>query len=176
MTQRTHQVLTDRGAYDWRRPDLSELTLEEVATALSRIHRFQGSSPVTVAEHSVAMARAASSDDVARSALFHDGHEMFLSDLPSPMRELSWVRNNWPPAEERFDKAMEERFDVRLVPMRPSVKRLDKRSLRSEVEAFLPHALPVAQRWSPLPEPMEGWSPARAKREWLAEARRLGLS
>jgi hypothetical protein len=163
------------GDVDWHRPDFSDVSIKDFADALSRIFRWRGCIPVTVAQHSVAMVNASSTDDVARWCLLHDAHEMCTADIPSPLKDLGHMRG-YVRAEERFERAVADRFDLSL-PRPAEVKRLDLRARRSEVDEFLPHARASVRYLRPLPEPLApAWSVARSRREYVSTARRLGLS
>jgi hypothetical protein len=173
----TFPLFTSRHEFDFARLDLADLSIEEVATALARLFRWKGNSPVSVAMHSVLMSRCAKTKRVARAALMHDCHEcLFAGDLPSPMRDLAWMKP-WAATERRFDRALERRFGVELVPMLPAVKNLDKRALRNEVMDFLPGAAETVYGYRRLPVEFDPpMTPAQGRDAFLAEARRLGIS
>jgi hypothetical protein len=77
-------------------PDPKNITLYDIAHALSRAPRWAGHTdiPWTVAEHSILVAelyRIESNDtdpEVYRGLLLHDATEAFLADLPSPIKAL----------------------------------------------------------------------------------------
>jgi uncharacterized protein len=74
----------------------TQITLEDVALALSRIPRFAGQTPpnrvVSVAEHSRRVARlaaqAGASAEVQLAALLHDAHEAIWGDDTTPKKAL----------------------------------------------------------------------------------------
>src|SRR6266496_3775943 len=173
-TAASYPIFTATRAFDYRHPDLSDLSIEEVATSLGRLFRWRGSSPVTVGQHSVAMARCASTDAVAQWCLLHDAAEILIGDAPSPLKALACM-DGFRRAEARILNALAERFDLPL-PLPGEVKRLDRRACRSEVEEFLPIALTTVKGVTPLPISLApAWSPAKARREFLAQARTLDL-
>lgn len=169
----TYPVFLANSATDFARPDFSDLTLDDAATALSRLYRWRGCVPVSVAHHSVYMSTAAHSDRVARWCLLHDLHEIAITDLPAPAKRLPGF-TAFNRAEERFIQAVADRFGLTL-PMPAEVHRLDMRARASEVRDYLPHAADVVRGIRPLPKPLEAWSPARAKREFLTQAKRLEI-
>jgi hypothetical protein len=170
------QLFTSERAYSLRSPDLSDLTLEELAFSLSRIYRWRGSSPISVAQHSVAMTRQASTRRGARFCLLHDAAEALIGDLPSPLKQMASFER-FSTAEDRILAAVHARFGL-AGPAAREVRRLDLQALRKEAELYVPHAVPVLD---PTIKPLAGsdldeaWSSARARREFLLEAERLGL-
>jgi 5'-deoxynucleotidase YfbR-like HD superfamily hydrolase len=160
-----------RSAFDLDNPRAEDIDLEDTATSLSRLFRWRGSVPVSVAEHSVFMAREASSVKVARGCLVHDLPEAMLGDIPSPLRAWS---PEYEEAEALVMACVAERFNLTL-PFPAEVRRLDLRARRSEVDQFLPDALPAVRWLRPLTTPLEGWSSARARREFLIECKRQGV-
>lgn len=86
--------------------------VREVATGLSREQRFAGHlrKPYSVLQHSIAVQRMTPDpgESLARArrriaALFHDGSEAYLRDLPKPVKELL---PDYQALEERFQKAL----------------------------------------------------------------------
>lgn len=97
--------------------------VREVATGLSREQRFAGHlrKPYSVLQHSIAVQRMThdSGEPLARArrriaALFHDGSEAYLRDLPKPVKELL---PDYQALEERFQKAL---FDSLVSPTFPT--------------------------------------------------------
>ena len=69
---------------------LGEFTpnVKELATALSRIRRFTGHSPMTVAQHSCMVSwLVPQSGNYPLQAICHDLHEAITGDLSRPMKE-----------------------------------------------------------------------------------------
>lgn len=141
---------------------------------MSRLYRWRGCIPIDVATHSVYMADHAKSDDVALWCLMHDLHEIALSDIPAPAKDLPGM-GALNRAEDRFIEAVAVRFGLPL-PVPKAVRTLDLRARASEVRTFLPHAASVVRGIRSLPTPLEAWSPRRARAEWLKHARALGIS
>lgn len=169
-------LLASGHALDTDAPDLSEVSLEDITLGLSYLFRWRGQVPVTCAQHSVLMARAATSRRAARCCLLHDASEVFMGDLPSPFRAERWAAG-WERIEQRIDRAIAERFGLPF-PWPAEVKRLDHCSCKAEAVEYLPHAAPqVYPRTRPLPgELRPAWSPRKARAEFVMEARRLGIA
>lgn len=94
--------MTDRTLYDSKgrltnpfRLRAEDCDLEEIAIRLARRYRFAAAVPYTVAEHSVAVAvacrEAGHSLAIQQSALMHDAPEVWLGDIPAPLKgALGW--------------------------------------------------------------------------------------
>lgn len=157
----------------------SALPLGDVASAAARICRFAGSSPVTIAQHSCLMHDAAEGRDLRAWCLAHDAFsESMTSDVPSTLKAQM-------PAlvalEDRILLAVAARWSMHW-PAPPELHDLDRRALRSEVEAFFPSHLASIEGvrgYRPLVPAAElrpAWSRKRARREWLDRASGLCLT
>lgn len=157
-------------------PIIDDITLEDIAQALSRLYRFNGHSDITVAQHSVMLAGVARDRGLTvvhqRVALMHDAHEAYVGDMPTPLKRLCphYVR-----IEQIVAAAVRRRF--RLPPeVMPTVKKLDRAWCNAEADAELGHR--IGPDWpdvEPLEIKIKPWSKERAKREFLAEAARLEI-
>lgn len=164
---------------DLLRPDLSLITIEEIAHALSRIGRFAGHTHGTfaysVAQHSVLVSRRCPPDN-ALLGLMHDAHEAFLGDITSPVK-MALRALNGGSALETLDmglmQAVRERFYVGLPTH--DVKVADLRALATERRDLLgPEASPwnlkvdgkPCEPWDDEPR-IEPQSPAEAYRKFL---------
>lgn len=149
-------------------PDPNTILIEDIAHHLSQAVRYGGAGIrfLSVAEHSVHLARAASPEN-ALWALLHDASEAYLHDIVRPVkRELLGYRM----AEGRLMHAVCERFG--LAPQMPrEVKSLDNRILIDETRQNM---RPSDVVWSfggetePLGINLQYWTPERAEREFLA--------
>jgi hypothetical protein len=120
------------------------------------------------------MARCASSENVARWCLLHDAPETWLADLPTPVKHSARMAP-FRRLESKVMLAVAERFDLSW-PEPREVKLLDLRARKREVEEWLPAALPATTRHKPLDASfIPAWPSPRARCEFLAEAKRLGL-
>lgn len=101
-------------------PDLSAVTLEDIATALSRIARFnghtRGDQPYSVAQHSLHVAQAVEAwgytAPVQLAALFHDAAEAVLGDTITPVKRL--LGPAFVALESRVEDAVRSRFRLPL--------------------------------------------------------------
>jgi len=85
-----HCILTHSGKYfDLLRPEVSAYTVNDIATALSRICRFVGHTRhfYSVAQHSVEVSYLLP-DSLAFAGLMHDASEAYLGDVSYPLKCL----------------------------------------------------------------------------------------
>jgi 5'-deoxynucleotidase YfbR-like HD superfamily hydrolase len=170
----TYPIFAAEHEFDFARPDLADLTVDECATSLGRLFRWRGAIPISVGQHSVVLARHAKNEDVSRWLLLHDVPEILLGDLPSPLKALTALEP-YRRAEERMMLAVVERFDL-PTPEPPAVRKYDVRIRRDEVAQHLPHAIDAVKHLRPLGVELDPWMAARARREFVAEAKNLGVS
>ena len=169
------QTYTGRAFYPMD-PRVSDIDPLDIAHALSMICRYGGHSTrfYSVAEHCVLMSRAVH-PLIAPQALLHDATEAYVGDMIRPLkRSMPAYRA----AEDRLAVAISERFSLPVL-YSPEVKEADSRILLDERAAVL-GASP--RPWSaylesltPLGVTVTGWSPQRAKREYLWRLEELGL-
>jgi hypothetical protein len=176
------QTFTGR-AYWPLDPCTDDVSLEDIAHALSMICRFNGHCPrfYSVAEHSVRCWRVARMEcpEHAAWALLHDAAEAYLCDLPRPVKRCL---PEYKTVERLNEKIIAARFGLRTLDMPAAVKEIDSRMLTTEATemgmlATAPHP------WASMPEPyliadvrmFMGWTPARAEVEFLSAAGVSGL-
>lgn len=85
----TIQQLYDGSLYDFLRPSLEGLTLRNIGVALSRLPRFVASTGQVyfVGQHCVLGAELLLADrPAARYFQLHDGHEVVMNDLSTPLK------------------------------------------------------------------------------------------
>jgi hypothetical protein len=150
--------------------------IEPIATALSRIHRFWGQTPLTVAQHCVAMAEWFLQEEgdvtLAHWALMHEVAEAFLGDVPTPIKAVL-------PQYKALEKSILERMAscLRLpYPMPKEVKELDKRIMINEALTFMPNKaywLGLHIKPLDLPEPIQAWDNGEAKWRFIDCHKRL---
>jgi hypothetical protein len=77
------------GPFDYTKP---QIRVDDVAHGLSNVCRFAGHTSrfYSVAEHSVLVASIVeqSAPEHALAALWHDAHEAYMGDLPTPLKAL----------------------------------------------------------------------------------------
>ena len=101
-------------------PDLSPVKIEDIATALSRIPRFnghtRGDQPYSVAQHSLHVVQAIEAwgyaAPVQLTALFHDAPEALIGDVVTPVKLL--LGQAWADLEARLAEAVRRRFSIPL--------------------------------------------------------------
>lgn len=156
--------------FNYNKPEESEVTLDDLASALSNICRFSGHLPVfySVAQHLVNTSRIVP-EEFAFDALMHDTAEAFTNDLPTP---LKWALPIFKELEVKIEGAMAEKFGFNF-PYDPAVKKADTEMLILEKlyvkkddrpwpnyeNIEVDHLLPLVD--------LKPWQPCRAKREFL---------
>ncbi|WP_131193703.1 metal-dependent phosphohydrolase [Lichenihabitans psoromatis] len=162
-------ILTASGRYfDFERPDLSDIRIEDIATGLSNICRFAGQTSAfySVAQHCVLASHIVPAAD-AFAALMHDAAEAFLGDVTSPLKQLL---PDYRAIETRVEAAIAVRFGLTL-PWPESVKVADLRLLRTERRDLMSGAggeWPVTQGYDCLTEEIWPMLPADAAALWTA--------
>jgi hypothetical protein len=151
-------------------PEKSDVTLDDLASALSNICRFSGHLPCfySVAQHLVNTSRIVPVE-FAFDALMHDTAEAFTNDLPTP---LKWALPIFKELEVKIEGAMAKKFGFNY-PYPPEVKDADTNMLILEKlyvkkddrpwphyeGIHVDHLLPLVD--------LKPWQPVRAKREFL---------
>lgn len=163
------QTLDDK-AFDLLHPRARDVSLNVIATVLSRIPRFGGHArePYTVAEHSLHVAHCVRERDptLVLPALLHDAHEAYsgFGDVCRPAKELAPIIKQ---IEGVIDMAIAAHFGfgVELF-YHPDVKLADDRVLAAEKRDLMG---PEPRPWAELPEPVEWnvWEPYENHRGYL---------
>lgn len=158
---------------DYDAPEESDVTLDDLASALSNICRFSGHLPCfySVAQHLVNTSRIVPSE-FAFDALMHDTAEAFTNDLPTP---LKWSLPIFKELEVKIESAMSRRFGF-AYPYAPEVKLADTQMLLLEKKYVklddrewpnYPDLAPEVERELLSKVDLKPWQPVRAKREFL---------
>lgn len=94
--------------FDYNNPRATEVQIEDIAGALSKVCRFAGHIPqfYSVAQHAVNASRIVPPEH-AFDALMHDTAEAFTNDLPTPLKFAIPVFRE---LEVRIESAMGQRF------------------------------------------------------------------
>lgn len=167
-------------------PDLSGLTLTDIATHLSRIPRFvgatKGAHAYTVAQHCCLVADILAERHhthmMQKAGLLHDAHEALMGDIITPVK-VALGRHVVHELERRLQVALSARFGLGpLVWCQPALSQADAEALATERRDLMarptwpwPEASAMPLDWLAL----EPWSEARAHCNWLRAAARLGL-
>jgi len=115
-------ALLSGARFNYNKPEESDVTVEDIASALSNVCRFSGHLPrfYSVAQHLVNTSRIVS-DDQAFTALMHDTAEAFTNDLPTP---LKWALPIFKELETKIESAMGKKFGFEF-PYPKEVKEAD---------------------------------------------------
>lgn len=146
-------IATSGGYFDLAAPRPEDVSLSDIALALSRINRFTGHGRgfVSVARHSVNCYREASargwSDDHRRLALMHDAAEAYVGDVSRPLKAML---PQFKHIEGQVWLAICQRFNLRgSLTLPHSIKEIDNLALITEAcELFPEH-----ERWPGFPAP-----------------------
>lgn len=156
--------------FNYNRPEESEVTLDDIASALSNICRFSGHLPCfySVAQHLVNTSRIVP-PEFAFDALMHDTAEAFTNDLPTP---LKWALPIFKELEVKIEGAMSKKFGFNY-PYNEAVKKADTEMLILEKlyvkkdDRVWPHYEGIVVDHLVDKVDLKGWQPQRAKREFL---------
>lgn len=173
----------DGHALDLLEPDLSKHSIDELAHALARTSRFCGHTQTmlgySVAQHSVLVSQHVPAED-ALWGLMHDGHEAYLGDWTSPMKEAIRELGGGEilrTLETRMVVAIRRRWQL-FGAMPPSVKVADLEALATERRDLMG---PRERRWgidgdetdpgawvpTPWVQEIKVWHPLFAKQRFL---------
>lgn len=154
-------------------PEKSDVTIEDIASALSNNCRFSGHLPrfYSIAQHLVNTSKIVP-DNFAFTGLMHDTAEAFTNDLPTP---LKWEFPIFKELEGRIEAAMGKKFGFEF-PYPPEVKEAD--TIMLILEKFYvkgdDSVWPAYEQWTKKKVApylhkvdLDSWQPRRAKREFL---------
>lgn len=165
--------LLSGGKFNYNRPEESDVTIEDIASALSNVCRFSGHLPrfYSVAQHLVNTSHIVS-DENRFTALMHDTAEAFTNDLPTP---LKWALPIFKELEGKIEGAMGDKFGFQF-PYPPEVKEADTIMLMLEKYYVKEDnsVWPMYEQWTKKKlarylslVDLDSWQPRRAKREFL---------
>jgi hypothetical protein len=156
--------------FNYNAPEDSDVTIEDIAGALSNVCRFSGHLPrfYSVAQHLVNTSRIVPRDH-AFTALMHDTAEAFTNDLPTPLKHALPIFKE---LEIKIESAMANKFGFEY-PYPPEVKLADTQMLLLEKN----YVKEDDNEWEYYKDvefehlrdivTLESWQPRRAKREFL---------
>jgi len=170
-----------------------EVTLADIPHALAQKIRFNGQCTVmgyTVAQHTVLGARALlamkAPKEIALAFLLHEVSEVYLPDIPSPIKLLTYVtlpgcsetQVSWHDFEKQHAASILEaigRFELLPLLDDPRVKDMDIRMLITEKRDLMG---PEPQPWGFTEAPLTAritdiWEPAYAELQWASMYERL---
>lgn len=151
-------------------------SLKDIAHSLSMQCRYTGHTKrfYSVAEHCVLMSRYVANLDCKFAALYHDAVEAYVGDLASPVKQGL-------PDYKKIEESIERRlfmwlgYDVSPL-VKKLVKMLDTRIMLSERNMLLPD---INEQWpedevvTPLDIRIMCWSPTKAEKEFLKQAKKI---
>jgi 5'-deoxynucleotidase YfbR-like HD superfamily hydrolase len=165
--------LLSGGRFNYNKPEDSDVTIDDIASALSNVCRYSGHLPrfYSVAQHLVNTSYIVPPEH-AFTALMHDTAEAFTNDLPTP---LKWALPIFKELEVKIEGAMSKKFGFEY-PYPPSVKEadtvmliLEKLYVKEDTSVW-----PLYEKWTPeaveIYRPLvdlDSWQPRRAKREFM---------
>lgn len=174
--------LLSGGKFNYNKPEESDVTLDDIASALSNICRYSGHLPrfYSVAQHLVNTSHLVS-EDLAFTALMHDTAEAFTNDLPTP---LKWALPIFKELEVSIESAMSKKFGFQF-PYPQEIKDadtimliLEKRYVKGDKSVWpayeeIEKKIVRNQRKLLDKIDLESWQPRRAKREFLERFHQL---
>ena len=168
--------LLSGGRFNYNKPEESDVTIEDIASALSNVCRFSGHLPrfYSVAQHLVNTSYIVPAEH-AFTALMHDTAEAFTNDLPTP---LKWALPIFKELETKIESAMGDKFGFPF-PYPPEIKNadttmllLEKRYVKEDTSSWPLYEeaeremLKNKRKLLGLVD-LDSWQPRRAKREFL---------
>lgn len=163
-------ALLSGAMFNYNKPEESEVTIEDIATALSNVCRFSGHLPqfYSVAQHLVNTSRIVDRE-FAFTALMHDTAEAFTNDLPTP---LKFTLPIFKELEVKIESAMGDRFgftypyptevtlaDTQMLLLEKTYVKLDTTVWEYYGDVDYEHLKDVVD--------LKSWQPTRARREFL---------
>ena len=144
-------------------PTIEMLSEVDIAHAQSHQCRWAGhiKKYYSVAQHSVLCARLASPKN-KKAALFHDGSEAYLLDIPTPIKHRM---PEYKLIENKLMEVIAKKFDFQY-PFDPEIKVIDKEMLHLEWDSLV---LGVKSFKDGREITLRCWSPEEAKDNFLRE-------
>ncbi len=123
------------GQINFKQPELSIFSIDDIACGLSKICRFGGQIHdfYTVAQHSVLVMHLAP-PELKKEALMHDAAEAFLGDVVKPLKHL--IGDKYEELENKFTKVICDRFGLNAHKLHILTKQYDIQALKLESEAL----------------------------------------
>lgn len=168
--------------FNYNKPEESDVTLDDIASALSNVCRFSGHLPrfYSVAQHLVNASRIVPVEH-RFTALMHDTSEAFTNDLPTP---LKWALPIFKELELKIEAAMGDKFGFQF-PYPPEVKEADTIMLMlekyyvkecdDEWPMYEKYTREYVEPYRALVD-LDSWQPRRAKREFLERFQELNTN
>lgn len=171
MIQLSEGILLLSGSlFDYNRPHESDVQIEDIAAALSKVCRFAGHVHqfYSVAQHAVNASYIVPPEH-AFTALMHDTAEAFTNDIPTPLKIAIPAFKE---LETVIESAMAQRFGFQF-PLPPEIKLADLQMLALEKhylkQDHTPWAILDGVEWKHLRDVVElnNWEPDYAEFRFL---------
>ncbi len=157
-------------------PKPSDVSIEDIAHALSRVCRFGGHVPVPyfVAQHSVIVSQMVP-PQLAMIGLLHDASEAYVGDMITPIKHSI---EGFEGIEKRWQAAIGQALlgDARaLVEMPPEIHAADERAFHAEWSSMFPERPQLAEAppRNDLPS-IHAWDASYAQQKFLNRWHDLG--
>lgn len=96
-------------------PTSDSIDIFDIAYTLSHINRYNGTIPITVAQHclfvSELVSRWTNDKDMQLLALLHDASEAYIGDMPSPLKSKE-INSAFTRCESKLNKAIYEKYSL----------------------------------------------------------------
>lgn len=161
-------ILTFTGKFlDYLNPSIAQISIEDIAIALSREARFSGHTKefYSVAQHSIYVSRLVP-PAFAMEALLHDGTEAYCKDIPTPLKRLL---PDYQKIERAVDLVIRKKFKLPST-MSQEVADGDHIALFHEMANFTRHNVDGLNGTAPVLTPL---SSEDARAEFLARFKEL---
>lgn len=135
-------TLSDESLLDLRNPSVDSIRIQDIASSLSNVCRFNGHIEkfYSVAEHSVCVAHDAlhrgCSIPECLAALMHDATEAYIGDMSRPLKDI--LGSQIDVIERGIEKAIGEAFEIDFEATRESVDVSDNAITLKEFQLFRP--------------------------------------
>lgn len=165
------------GRFYFLEQHLASVTLEDIASALSKLCRFTGHSRkfYSVAEHSFYVSLIVP-EEYQLQAMLHDASEAYLGDVSTPLKCLL---DDYREIEDIVSRSIYARFDL-PAELHPSIKSADYRVLASEVPLLFDRVDEGWKGWLTGHKPIDGltrdnigWTPEQAEALFMERIRPL---
>jgi hypothetical protein len=132
-----HTIETVTGRlFDYHAPVID---IDDVAHGLAHACRFAGHTSrfYSVAEHSVLVANIvhAEAPHIALAALWHDAHEAYMGDLPTPLKAI--IGKRWKHIASRIDEAVSDHLGLEVDLRHPIIKLADELAMAYEASLLM---------------------------------------
>ena len=140
--------------FDPLNPKPDQITIEDIAHALSQVCRFAGHTRhfYSVAQHSYLGSFLVPEED-AKWFLLHDASEAYIGDLISPLKYLTEAGKAYRPIEKRIMQVICQKFGLPEV-QPPSVHAADVAMLYAEKKQIM-GPIPWDRKWGKIIKPAD---------------------